>query len=56
MPETIVIVGAMDTKGVEFAFLKSEIERRGFKTLVVDTGVLGEPAFFTEVSRRAGWP
>jgi uncharacterized protein (UPF0261 family) len=52
MPETIVIVGAMDTKGVEFAFLKSEIERRGFKTLVVDTGVLGEPAFFTEVSRE----
>jgi uncharacterized protein (UPF0261 family) len=58
MPGTIVIVGAMDTKGIEFAFLKSEIERRGFKTLVVDTGVLGEPAFLPEVGRdevaRAG--
>jgi uncharacterized protein (UPF0261 family) len=53
MEKTIAIVGALDTKGQEFAFLKAEIEKRGCKTLVIDTGVLGEPAFQPEVSREA---
>lgn len=52
MPRTIVIVGTMDTKGIEFAFLKAEIERRGFKAFVVDTGVLGRPAFPPDVGRE----
>jgi uncharacterized protein (UPF0261 family) len=53
MEKTIAIVGALDTKGQEFAFLKAEIEKRGCQTLVIDTGVLGEPAFQPEVSREA---
>lgn len=58
MPQTIVIVGTMDTKGIEFTFLKEEIEKQGFKTLVVDTGILGAPLCSPDVSRdevaRAG--
>lgn len=53
MAKTIAVVGALDTKGGEFAFLKSEIEKRGFRTLVIDTGVLGDPAFPPDVSREA---
>jgi uncharacterized protein (UPF0261 family) len=53
MEKTIAIVGALDTKGQEFAFLKAEIEKRGCKTLVIDTGILGEPSFQPEVSREA---
>lgn len=52
MKKTIAIVGALDTKGQEFAFLKSEIEKRGCMTLVVDTGVLGEAVFEPDVSRE----
>ena len=52
MRKTIAIVGALDTKGQEFAFLKSEIEKRGCATLVVDTGVLGEAVFEPDVSRE----
>jgi uncharacterized protein (UPF0261 family) len=52
MNETIAILGALDTKGQDFAFLKAEIEKRGFKTLVIDTGVLGEAAFVPDVSRE----
>ncbi|MBE9474769.1 MAG: Tm-1-like ATP-binding domain-containing protein [Chloroflexi bacterium] len=52
MKKTIAIVGALDTKGQEFAFLKSEIEKRGCSTLVVDTGVLGEAVFEPDVSRE----
>jgi uncharacterized protein (UPF0261 family) len=49
--KTIAIVGSLDTKGQEFAFLKAEIEKRGCATLVVDTGVLGEAVFEPDVSR-----
>jgi uncharacterized protein (UPF0261 family) len=50
--KTIAIFGALDTKGQEFAFLKTEIEKRGCKTLVVDTGVLGTALFPPDVSRE----
>lgn len=52
MTKTIAIFGALDTKGPEFAFLKAEIEKRGCQTLVVDTGVLGEPAFPPDVTHE----
>ena len=52
MRKTIAIIGALDTKGDEFAFLKTEIEKRGCGTLVVDTGVLGEAKFEADISRE----
>ncbi len=58
MKKTIAIVGSLDTKGQEFAFLKAEIEKRGFRTLIVDTGVLGgaviEPDIYRERVAEAG--
>lgn len=51
MSKTVVIVGALDTKGAEFAFVKELIEAEGLKTLVVDFGVMGSPAFAPDVSR-----
>ena len=38
MKKTIVIVGTLDTKGQEFAYLKSEIEKRGYAMLVICHG------------------
>ncbi len=52
MKKTIAIIGALDTKGEEFAFLKAEIEKRGCGTLMVDTGVLGEIDIEADVSRE----
>lgn len=52
MPKTIAIAGALDTKGEEFKFLKDEIERRGHRTFVIDTGVVGEPAFKADISNE----
>jgi uncharacterized protein (UPF0261 family) len=48
--KTIAVVGALDTKGAEFGFLRAEIERRGCRALIVDVGVLGAPAFTPEIS------
>lgn len=52
MTKTVVIVGALDTKGKEFAFVKDLIEKQGLKTLVVDFGVLGKPEFEPDISRE----
>ncbi len=41
MTKTVVIAGALDTKGQEFGFVKELIEKEGLKTLVVDFGVMG---------------
>ena len=49
MEKTIAIIGALDTKGQEFEFLKKKIENRGCKTFVINVGVLGEPSFTPDV-------
>lgn len=59
MPKPVVLVGALDTKGPEFEFVRDLIRERGLETVVVDFGVLGEPSFTPdvtndEVARAAG--
>ncbi len=51
MSGTVLLVGALDTKGVEYAFVKDLIEAAGLQTVVVDFGVMGQPAFEPDVSR-----
>ena len=50
-PKNVVIIGALDTKGMEFAFIKDLIEKEGIDTLVVDFGTMGDPDFEPEVKR-----
>ncbi len=50
MAKTVVIIGTLDTKGQEFAFIKKLVEKEGLKALVVDFGVMGEPAFKPDVT------
>jgi uncharacterized protein (UPF0261 family) len=47
---TVGIVGTLDTKGQEFAYLKERIEAAGADTLVINTGVLEEPFFAPDVA------
>ena len=50
MAKTVGIVGTLDTKGMEFQFIKERIEASGTSTCVVNTGILGEPSFEPDVS------
>jgi uncharacterized protein (UPF0261 family) len=52
MVKTVAIVGTLDTKGEEIAFLKSLILARGHKAIVVDTGILGKPDLQADISRH----
>ena len=56
---TIAILGTLDTKGEEHAFVADLVRRRGHRTLVIDVGTLGEPHLppdiaRTEIARAAG--
>lgn len=46
----VVLVGTLDTKGVEYAFVKQCILDTGCNVVVVDTGVLGDPPFQPDIS------
>jgi uncharacterized protein (UPF0261 family) len=52
MSKNIVIVGALDTKGREFAFVKELIEAAGLSTLVIDFGVIDPPTFPPDIPRE----
>ncbi len=47
----VILVGTLDTKGPEFAFLKAQVERGGCSTIVIDTGILGGPFFPPDITR-----
>jgi len=51
-PRYIVILGALDTKGEEVAFLRGVVQAEGGVPLVVDTGVLGTPTIPADVPRE----
>jgi uncharacterized protein (UPF0261 family) len=49
---TVVLVGTLDTKGEEYAFLRSRLELAGVGTLVVDVGTQGPPRTEPDVPRE----
>src|SRR5438477_4168589 len=49
---TIAILGTMDTKGVEHAFVADRIKQRGQQVLVIDVGALGEAGLRPDIGRR----
>ncbi len=59
MGKTIALVGAFDTKGAEYGFVRDCIAKRGHQVLLIDVGVLGEPHLTpdipsSDVARAAG--
>jgi uncharacterized protein (UPF0261 family) len=49
---TVVLVGTLDTKGKEYAFLRDRIRERGVGVLLVDAGILGEPLTEPDITRQ----
>jgi len=60
MGKTIALIGAFDTKGPEYAFLRDRILARGHEVIAVNTAVLGSTDLFPvdveaeEVARAGG--
>jgi uncharacterized protein (UPF0261 family) len=49
---TVVLVGTLDTKGVEHDYLRALLRAHGVDTLLVDAGVLGEPLAEPDIGRE----
>jgi len=43
MTGTVLLIGTLDTKGREIAYVRDKIRALGVDTLVLDSGILGEP-------------
>ena len=51
MAKTVAIVGALDTKGKEYEFVRDLVRGQGLQTLVVDFGVMGAPGVTHDIGR-----
>jgi uncharacterized protein (UPF0261 family) len=49
---TVVLLGTLDTKGEEYAYVRSLLSEHGVGTILVDAGVLGEPRVTPDVVRE----
>lgn len=49
----VVLVGTLDTKGVEYGWLRERLLRAGVEVVLVDTGIMGEPRVPADVPREA---
>jgi uncharacterized protein (UPF0261 family) len=52
MPGCIVIIGTLDTKGDQVAYIKERIEGEGQKSCVIDLSVVGEVTFKPDYDRH----
>lgn len=52
MAKTVALLGALDTKGAEYRFVKECLEARSCRTLLIDFGVLEPPRIEPDVSRQ----
>ena len=49
---TVVLVGTLDTKGQEYAYLADRIREQGVDVVLVDAGIVGEPLATPDVTRE----
>ncbi|MCP3754338.1 Tm-1-like ATP-binding domain-containing protein [Streptomyces sp. TBY4] len=49
----VVLVGTLDTKGVEYGWLRERLLRTGVEVITVDTGIMNEPLVPADVPREA---
>jgi len=50
--KTIVLLGRLDSKGKEYAYVKDRLIQGGFDVIVVDAGTRGAPQFEPDISRE----
>ena len=50
---TVVLLGALDTKGAEYDFVRQRLRDAGVDTILVDFGVLDEPQLAADIDRHS---
>ena len=47
----VALVGALDTKGAEYGFVRDRLAMHGIESVLIDTGILGAPSIRPDVNR-----
>src|SRR5579883_2855135 len=50
---SVLLIGTLDTKGNEFAYVRTQLLSAGVSVIVADAGVLAPPIFPPDISREA---
>jgi len=50
MARTVALLATLDTKGIEIAYMRDCIVARGHRTLVIDSGLMGEAATAADIT------
>ena len=50
---SLLLIGTLDTKGTEFAYVRDQLRTSGVAVTVADAGVMGPPAFEPDITRDA---
>ena len=40
--KTVVLIGTLDTKGVEYEFARNRFQKAGLKTILINAGIIGQ--------------
>src|SRR5262245_28251675 len=48
----VLLIGTLDTKGIEIAFVRDQLVEAGVQVLCADAGILGAPAFVPDIPRE----
>ncbi len=49
---TVVLVGTLDTKGLEYAYVRDRLAAAGVDVILIDAGVLGQPQTAADITRE----
>ncbi|MFB5762089.1 Tm-1-like ATP-binding domain-containing protein [Paenibacillus medicaginis] len=48
----VVLLGTLDTKGVEYGYVRDRLQEQGVDTILIDAGVIGEPQITPDITRE----
>jgi uncharacterized protein (UPF0261 family) len=52
MEKTVVLLGTLDTKGVEYGYVREKIVEQGCRVIVIDAGILEKPRLQPDITRQ----
>lgn len=48
--KTVILVGTLDTKGIEYQFARDRFQKAGISTILINAGIIGEPPTSVDVT------
>ena len=50
--KTVVLVGTLDTKGIEYEFARNRFQKAGLKTILINAGIIGQSPIQSDVTNE----